>query len=66
MKARKLNGKPKPKPAPSAECEYCENPARYSLDPAREEEDSVFWHYETVTYCRDARRSRVRCRKNVS
>jgi hypothetical protein len=58
-------------------CEYCERPERYNLDPAlqeRTEEHSgldkvirfVSWHYETITYCRDVPRVRVRCQKNLS
>ena len=64
----KVKEKNKPKSlvlsTPATECEYCEEGERYSLDPARQEEDSVFWHYEVKTYCRAVPRTRVRCRKN--
>jgi hypothetical protein len=76
MKSKKKQPRPL-SPESATSCEYCENPDRYNLDPVREERteevsqlDKVIrftsWHYETVVYCRDAPRARVRCRKNTS
>ena len=62
MKAQKLNDKPLKR---SSECEYCENPERYNLDPPREE-GGVIWHYETVVYCTSMPRARVRCHKSIT
>ncbi len=36
-------------PAPPKECQYCQDPARFSLGPAVpeiKEEKTIFWHHE--------------------
>jgi hypothetical protein len=63
----KLNDKRRRKPSwvESVSCEYCAEPERYNLNPARVEH-LVRWHYERIAYCPSVPRSRVRCRKPVS